>query len=183
MAEVIKHSLIADSDLLQKIEAGNWIQSPGEIQQQALELQALVAQAIQVKINIVQEDPYDKGRRAVLNFGHTFANAIERLSHHSINHGEAVAMGIVASTHLSVQLGYCPEELQERIEAVLISAGLPTRIPADLGTKQLLKAMRSDKKKKAGKLRYVLLRDIGDVFVTDEVPEDVVSKTFAALRP
>jgi 3-dehydroquinate synthase len=181
MAEVIKHSLIADSDLLQKIESGNWIQTAGEIQQQALELQALVAQAIQVKINIVQEDPYDRGRRAVLNFGHTFANAIERLSHHRISHGEAVAMGMVAATNLSVQLGYCPEELQERIEAVLMSAGLPTRIPPDLVPDQLLQAMRSDKKKKAGKLRYVLLKNIGDVFVADQVPEGAVLSTLAEL--
>lgn len=181
MAEVIKHSLIADSDLLQKIESGNWIQSAGEMPL-ASELQALVAQAIQVKINIVQEDPYDKGRRAVLNFGHTFANAIERLSHHSVSHGEAVAMGMVVATNLSAKLGYCPEELQERIESVLISSGLPTRIPAGLVPKQLLQAMRSDKKKKAGKLHYVLLKDIGDVFVTDQVPEDAVLETFAALK-
>ena len=181
MAEVIKHSLIADSDLLQKIESGSWIQSAGEIQQ-ASELQALVAQAIQVKINIVQEDPYDQGRRAVLNFGHTFANAIEKLSQHSISHGEAVAMGIVAATNLSVQLGYCPEKLPERIEKVLKSAGLPTRIPADLAPDQLLLAMGSDKKKKAGKLHYVLLKNIGDVFVTDQVPEDAVLNTLAVLK-
>lgn len=182
MAEVIKHSLIADSDLLQKIESGSWIQTSREIGQQASEIQALVAQAIQVKINIVQEDPFDQGLRAVLNFGHTFANAIERLSHHSVNHGEAVAMGMVAATNLSVKLGHCPEELQARVESVLMSAGLPTRIPTNLVPKQLFKAMRSDKKKKAGKLRYVLLKDVGDVFVTDQVPEDAVLDTFAALK-
>ena len=182
MAEVIKHSLIADSDLLEKIEAGSWIQTHGEIQQRTSELQALVAQAIQVKINIVQEDPFEKGRRVVLNFGHTFANAIERVSQHRISHGEAVAMGIVAATHLSGQLDHCPEALRERIEAVMISSGLPIRIPADLEPGQLLQAMRSDKKKKAGKLHYVLLKDIGDVFVTDEVPEDAVLKTLAILQ-
>jgi len=182
MAEVIKHSLIADSDLLGKIESGNWTQTTGETHQQASQLQALVAQAIQVKINIVQEDPYDHGRRAVLNFGHTFANAVERLSHHRVSHGEAVAMGIVASSYLSVRLGYCPEELSERIETVLASAGLPTRIPADLAPDQLLLAMGSDKKKKAGKLHYVLLKNIGDVFVTDQVPEDAVLSTLAELK-
>jgi len=182
MAEVIKHSLIADSDLLGKIESGNWVQRSGEIQQKAPELQALVAQAIQVKINIVQEDPYDQGRRMVLNFGHTFANAIENLSHHRISHGEAVAMGMVAATNLSVRLGYCSEDLQERIEAVLRSADLPTRIPADLAPDQLFPAMRSDKKKKAGKLRYVLLKNIGDVFAADEVPEEAVLSTLSALK-
>jgi len=182
MAEVIKHSLIADSDLLAKIEAGTWVQTPGEIRQQASELQSLVAQAIQVKINIVQEDPYDKGRRAVLNFGHTFANAIELLSHHRISHGEAVALGMVASTHLSAHLGNCTGKLPERVESVLESAGLPVRIPGELAPEELLLVMRSDKKKKAGKLRYVLIRDIGDVFVTDEVPEEAVLNTLGAIR-
>ncbi|MCK5351242.1 3-dehydroquinate synthase, partial [bacterium] len=107
---------------------------------------------------------------------------IERLSHHSISHGEAVAMGIVAATNLSVQLGFCPEELRERIETVLKSAGLPTRIPADLAPDQLLLAMGSDKKKKAGKLRYVLIKNVGDVFVTDQVPEDAVLSTLAELK-
>jgi 3-dehydroquinate synthase len=181
MAEVIKHSLIADSDLLQKIEAGNWIQTAGEVQSQASELQALVAQAIQVKINIVQEDPYDQGRRVLLNFGHTFANAIERVSQHRISHGEAVAIGIVVSTHLSIKLGHCPEGARDRVEAVMKAVGLPTRIPEELAPEELLLAMRSDKKKKAGKLRYVLLKDIGDVFVTDEVPEDAVLGTLADL--
>ena len=182
MAEVIKHSLIADSGLLRKIEAGSWIPTAGKVRQQDSELQALVAQAIQVKINIVQEDPYDRGRRAVLNFGHTFANALERLSRHRISHGEAVAMGMVAATNLSIRMGCCPEPLQERIEAVLVSAGLPTRIPAGLAPEELLPAMRSDKKKKAGKLRYVLLKNIGDVFVTDEVSDDAVRQTLAAVQ-
>ena len=91
-------------------------------------------------------------------------------------------MGMVAAAHLSVRLGHCTEELQERIEAVLKSAGLPIRIPAALAPDQLLKAMRSDKKKKAGKLRYVLLKNIGDVFVTDEVPEEAVLGTLAFLN-
>lgn len=182
MAEVIKHSLIADSDLLQNIEAGRWVQNAGEIQQQAAALQSLVAQAIQVKINIVQEDPYDQGRRAVLNFGHTFANAIERLSNHSIRHGEAVAMGMVAATQLSHRLGYCAAETVQRVKEVLQAAGLPTRIPATLKPKELILAMRSDKKKNAGKLRFVLLRNVGDVFVSDQVPEIELQQTLLELR-
>lgn len=175
MAEVIKHSLIADSDLLEKVESGRWKPAEGGFQD-AAELQALVAQAIQVKINIIQEDPYDKGRRAILNFGHTFANAIERLSHHQVTHGEAVAIGMTIASKLSVSLGVCSQTLQERIELVLSSAHLPTRIPADLDCQSILNAMRTDKKKKAGKLNYVLLRDIGDVFVTDAIPEKEVLK-------
>ncbi len=173
MAEVIKHSLIADEDLLKKIESGNWKPADGGLQD-ASELQALVAQAIQVKINIIQEDPYDRGRRALLNFGHTFANAIERLSRHQISHGEAVAIGMVIAAELSSTLGYCSPSLKERIEQVLASAQLPTRIPRPLEAEQILVAMRSDKKKKAGKLRYILIREIGDLFRTEEVSDAAV---------
>jgi len=177
MAEVIKHSLIADTDLLNKIENGNWKRESGALQPQLQELQVMVAQAIQVKVRIVQEDPYDKGIRNILNLGHTFAHAIEGVAGPSIRHGEAVAMGIVASANLSVRSGYCSSALQERIEAVLEATALPTRIPGDLDPKGLLQAMSADKKKKAGRQRFVLLRDIGDVFVTDKVDPETVLET------
>ncbi len=181
MAEVIKHSLIADSDLLTKIEAGKWKPAEGGFQS-AAELQALVAQAIQVKINIIQEDPYEHGRRAVLNFGHTFANAIEHLSRHKVRHGEAVAIGMVIATKLSVDLGYCRPELLTRVENVLKSAMLPIRIPTQLIGSDLLIAMRSDKKKKAGKLRYIMIKEVGETFITDQVEEECVLKVLDELK-
>ena len=181
MAEVIKHSLIADTELLNKIEAGNWKREPGVLQPSLPELQAMVAQAIQVKVRIVQEDPYDKGIRNILNLGHTFAHAIERITGHAIRHGEAVAMGLVAAANLSVRVGYCSSALQNRIEALLEATALPTRIPGHVSPDGLLQAMRADKKKKAGRLRFVLLRDIGDVFVTDEVERKAVLETLKEL--
>jgi 3-dehydroquinate synthetase len=145
------------------------------------ELQTLVAQAIQVKINIIQEDPFDRGRRAVLNLGHTFAHAIEIVTDHAVRHGEAVAMGLVAAANLSARLGHCPAELQNRIEAALVSTGLPARIPANVNPQRLLKVMASDKKKKGGRLRFVLLRDVGDVFVTDKPDQTAVIETLKDL--
>jgi 3-dehydroquinate synthetase len=140
-----------------------------------------VAQAIQVKINIIQKDPFDRGRRAVLNLGHTFAHAIEIVTEHAVRHGEAVAMGLVAAANLSARLGHCSAELQNRIEAALESTALPIRIPADVTPQRLLKIMASDKKKQAGRLRFVLLRDIGDVFVTDRVDQKTVIETLQEL--
>lgn len=182
MAEIIKHSLLAGSDLLQRIETGKWKDDKGFQQPPLAEMQSLVAQSIQVKINIIQEDPFDEGKRLLLNLGHTFANAIEQVSGHTISHGEAVAMGLVASTNLSASLGHCDRSLQERIEAVLSSADLPTRIPEELDPLQLIEKMSGDKKKKGGKLRYVLLKDIGDVFITDDVPESAVLETLTKLK-
>jgi shikimate kinase/3-dehydroquinate synthase len=182
MAEVIKQSLIGDPDLFAKIESGTWILKAGEIQPRLAELQALVARAIQVKINIIQEDPFDRGRRALLNLGHTFAHAIEIVSNLAIRHGEAVAMGLVTAANLSARLGHCAAELQQRIEAALQASGLPTRIPEDVRPDRLLKAMAADKKKKDGRLRFILLKDVGKAFVTDEVDSTAVIETLNALR-
>jgi shikimate kinase/3-dehydroquinate synthase len=177
MAEVIKHGLIADTDLLQKVENGNWCWEQGTTPPPLSELQTLVAQAIQIKIVIVQEDPYERGRRSILNLGHTFAHAIEQVSRYSIRHGEAVAMGLVASANLSARLGHCSLALQERIELALSQVGLPTRIPKHLSPESLLKAMDSDKKRLAGQLRFVLLREVGQAFVTDTVPDPAILAT------
>lgn len=181
MAEVIKQSLIGDAGLFAKIQNGDWSNRAGELQAAPAELQTLVAQAIQIKINVIQEDPFDRGRRAVLNLGHTFAHAIETLTSHAVRHGEAVAMGLVAAANLSARMGYCASGLQNRIETALESTALPTRIPADVSPHRLLEAMRTDKKKRAGRLRYVLLRDVGDVFATDEADPQAVIETLAEL--
>lgn len=181
MAEVIKHSLIADTDLLEKIENGNWRRESGALPPPLSDLQTLVARAIQVKINIVQEDPFEQGRRTVLNLGHTFAHAIELVSGDTIRHGEAVAMGLMAAANLSARLGCCSAALQDRIESVLVASALPARIPGNMSPDRLLEAMHSDKKKTAGQLRFVLLKDIGDVFVTDAVTEQAVRDTLEAL--
>jgi shikimate kinase / 3-dehydroquinate synthase len=177
MAEVIKHGLIADTDLLQKVENGNWRWERGTAPPPLSELQTLVAQAIQIKIVIVQEDPYERGRRSILNLGHTFAHAIEQVNRNSARHGEAVAMGLVAAANLSARLGHCPMALQKRIELALNKMGLPTRIPKHLSPESLLKAMDSDKKRLAGQLRFVLLREVGQAFVTDAVPDLAVLAT------
>jgi 3-dehydroquinate synthase len=181
MAEIVKHSLIADSDLLCKIESGEWKREAGTLPPALSDLQGLVAQAIQVKISIVQEDPFEKGRRLVLNLGHTFAHAIEQVSGKAIRHGEAVAMGIVAAANLSVRLGHCSAALQQRIEKVLSHVGLPVRIPPAAGPRQIYDTMGTDKKKKAGLRRLVLLRDVGDVFVTDTATETAVLDTLKEL--
>jgi shikimate kinase/3-dehydroquinate synthase len=167
MAEVIKHSLIDDAALFAQIESGSWAREAGTLVPPLADLQALVAQAIQVKIRIVQEDPFDQGRRNVLNLGHTFAHAIEQVCEHTIRHGEAVAMGLVAAANLSARLGHCSPSLQDRLGPVLADAGLPNRIPAHIDLPGVYQAMRRDKKAASGRIRFVLFRAIGDVFLTD----------------
>jgi shikimate kinase/3-dehydroquinate synthase len=181
MAEVIKHGLIAESNLLEQVEQGywakNWDRSPSYIG----ELQRLVAQAIQVKINIVQADPFEQGQRSILNLGHTFAYAIEQVSNNAYRHGEAVSMGLVAAANLSARLGFCEMTLQKRIEGILESVNLPTRIPSNIRRDALLQAMQSDKKKWAGHLKFILLRGIGQAFVYDGAATEDIEEAISAV--
>ena len=113
MAEVIKHGLVAESGLLEQVESGHWAKNWDRSPTYIGELQRLVAQAIQVKINIVQADPFEQGLRSTLNLGHTFAYAIEQVSYDAYRHGEAVSMGLVAVANLSARLGFCDDFTSE----------------------------------------------------------------------
>lgn len=181
MAEIIKHSIIADPELLRNIRNGNWKHDSETLQLMLPALQTLVAQAIQVKINIIQQDPFEQDYRAVLNLGHTFAYAIEYVSDHRIRHGEAVGMGLVAAANLSARMGYCSQRVQEHIESALQCSGLSTRVPGDLPINQLLQAMKTDKKKRAGRSRFVLIKDIGETFIADDVPQKAVYETLEEI--
>jgi len=186
MAEVAKHGLIADPILWQRLANEEWHIDPRRLVSDRLlrsDLQSLVTRAIQVKRIIVEEDPYEAGRRALLNLGHTFGHAIEQVSGYAIRHGEAVAMGVAAAAHLSAALGECPADLPTEIEAVLTRLGLPIRIPRNLNSTALVAAMSADKKKKHGRLRFILIRDIGETIIRDDVPLELVSGAIAALQP
>jgi 3-dehydroquinate synthetase len=129
----------------------------------------------------VQADPFEQGRRSILNLGHTFAYAIEQVSNNAYRHGEAVSVGLVAAANLSARLGLCDVSLQKRIEDLLESVNLPTHIPSNIKPDALFQAMQHDKKKRAGQLRFILLRGIGQAFVSDEVPADEIKATISAL--
>lgn len=179
MAEVIKAGLIGDRALFVRLASGSPVRRPQD-DQEVQALQEMVLDAIRVKRDVVQADPFEKGRRATLNLGHTFAHAIEQVSGYAVRHGEAVAMGLVAAAHLSAALGYCSPVLQDSVEKALTRVQLPTRIPAGFAPAALYDAMRSDKKKAQGRLRFVLLRDVEDVFVAADVPQKEVFKTLEA---
>jgi shikimate kinase / 3-dehydroquinate synthase len=178
LAEVVKSGLIAAPAILKQLETGAWLPAPGTPRPN---YHSLCLRAIQVKRDIVAADPYEAGVRAHLNLGHTFGHAIEQVSGYRVRHGEAVAIGLVAAAHLSARLGHADTALQQRLEALLTRLRLPVRIPADLAPEALLRAMGSDKKKASGRLRFVLLRGVGAVFVTADVPQTAVLATLRAL--
>jgi 3-dehydroquinate synthase len=177
MAEVVKHGLLVGEELLAELTAPKWLPLPPPALRQRL-----IAQAIAVKRDVVEEDPYEQGRRAVLNLGHTFAHAVEQASNYQVRHGEGVAIGLVAAAHLSAALGYGQPALQEEIERLLLRLTLPVRFPAGLEPEALLAAMGQDKKRASGRLRFVLIGRPGDVFVAGDVPEQQVLQTLRALQ-
>lgn len=153
MAEVIKHGLIARPALL---NPDLWDLERAE---------DLVRQAVQVKIDVVEVDPYERGIRAHLNLGHTFGHAIEKATEYAIPHGEAVAIGIVKAARLSRNLGYIDDGLVERILKIMWRLELPTHIALD--PERWYAAMATDKKWKAGKSRLVVLKNLGEAAVIE----------------
>jgi len=157
LAEVVKHGLIADPALFEHLEA----EGPEP-------LAWTIARAVRVKLGVVAEDPTERGRRAVLNLGHTVAHALERATAFSWRHGDAVSIGLVAVTHLAVRLGVCEAGLEPRLIRLLEALGLPVRPPA-IDPEVLWAAMASDKKRLGGVVRFVLPVRLGEVILYNGV--------------
>ncbi len=168
LAEVIKHGLLADPELL----------NPALLTRD--HAADFVPQAIKVKVDVVEQDPFEKGIRAYLNLGHTFAHALELVSGFTWKHGEGVAVGMVAAIRLSARLGICETALVDQIEALLRHVGLPTTI-GRYDPQGLIQAMATDKKWQAGKSRFVLLKGIGKPLIIEDVPVDDVLSVLAEL--
>jgi 3-dehydroquinate synthetase len=166
MAEAIKHSILADPSLFAELEA----MKPDF--KQPLSASQL-ARTIGIKVTVVEEDPLEHGRRAVLNLGHTVAHALERLSDYRLRHGEAVAIGTVAAARLAAELGRADGQLAARIGALLAAWGLPIRCPA-FDVEAIWGAMAHDKKRRGRSLRWILPHDLGDVRIAEDVPPDTV---------
>ncbi len=176
LAEVVKHGIIAAPDLFASLETYG-----------PRSLATLLDDAVRVKVDIVQADPFERGVRAHLNLGHTFGHAIEFVSGFRVRHGEAVAIGLVAASYLATELGVADDEVLARVETLLTRLGLPTRLPDHpaMTVDALMAAMGSDKKRRDGRLRFVLPRAIGDVTVVDDVPAELVSASwqYVGIQP
>ena len=163
LAEVIKYGAICDADFFAWLE----INLDALLQRDADALAHAIRRSCELKAEIVAEDEREAGRRAILNFGHTFGHAIENgVGYGEWLHGEAVAAGMVMAGRLS-DIG--ADEL-DRLRSLIERAGLPTTPPA-LGAPMYLKAMSRDKKVQKKELRFVLLQRLGAAVVTSEYNE------------
>jgi len=159
LAEVIKTAAIGDEHLFCFMEKGR--QEVLDLKPEAME--KVVYDAVKVKAAIVSRDAEEKGERRKLNFGHTLGHAIERAL--SLTHGEAVSLGMSIASSLSVKRGYLAQGEAARIIDLLSGVGLPTRAAFDMDP--ILEAIRRDKKRHGGMVRFVLLKKIGEALIED----------------
>ena len=141
MAEVIKHAAICDPEMLELIRAG-------------ADPAGLIARNVRIKSAIVSEDETEKGKRQLLNLGHTFGHAVEKLTGYTIYHGEGVSIGLMIAAWTARQRGLCPPGVYEELRGLLLAAGLPVTTP--FCALEIAENAANDKKRKADRLTIVL---------------------------
>jgi len=172
LAEVIKYGAIRDAEFFRELEEGL---SVGP---------RMVRRCCEIKAEVVGADETETtGERAILNFGHTVGHALEAIGEYGRwLHGEAIAIGMCVAAELSVKRGGLAAADAARIRALLAKRGLPVRVPAEIRLAELLPAMRLDKKAQAGRLRFVLLRRLGEAVVSDAVTEADLEEALRVCR-
>lgn len=170
LAEVIKSAMLGDDKLLTYLET----ESSSILSRDKEALNYIINSCIRVKGTLVEEDLYEKSVRANLNLGHTFGHALETVTGFSnFSHGEGVIWGIAKAINTSLELGIVDREYYNRVLSILKSYNY--RLEADVKQEDIIKAMKHDKKKKGGIVKFVLQRGPQDTIIR-EVPEDILYK-------
>ena len=174
LAEIVKTAVILDSELFAKLETDPaLLTTAGAFQTRYPEI---ITRCCELKGMIVSEDEKESGRRAILNYGHTFGHAVELLSNYTLPHGQAVAIGMAAAGELAVMLDIWKTTDLERQNKLLTALELPVKVPSGYSTSDLVAAMRRDKKNQNGVIRTVLCSGIGSALL----PIDAAEKDLAA---
>ncbi len=173
LAEVVKYGVIHDEDILTMLEG----LEVDKLNSKPESLEEIIMRGCAIKADVVCRDERESGLRAVLNFGHTVGHAIEQATGYGrYLHGEAVSMGMVFASRLSVRLSGMSESEYDRLVRLLDHLGLPVRMP-DFSWVDIRKAMEKDKKRAGGSIRFVLAERLGSVktgiAVSDEDLEEV----------
>ena len=183
--EVVKYGLLGDAAFFDYLEA----KGPALARFDHEVILKAVTRSVEMKAGIVERDETEEGERALLNLGHTFCHALEKATGYGdrLLHGEGVAIGCALAFELSQRLGLCSQEAPSRVRAHLKAMGMKTDL-ADIagglpGAETLLALMGQDKKVVDGKLRFILARSIGEAFVADDVPPDMVVQLLKDALP
>ena len=181
IAEAVKHGAIADADYFAFLER----EHDAVTTRQPEALERLVRRSVEIKADVVAADERETGRRAILNFGHTVAHAVEATVKFAVLHGEAVAIGMAYEARLAELLGIAAAGTAQRIGRLLERYGLPRALPEGATAEQLLATMRLDKKARAGTVRFALPETVGRMHAdgsswTVAAPEGIVREVLAA---
>lgn len=170
-AEMIKHGLIQDQHVWQRLTSSkDW---------KDLDWDTEIYNSVQIKKRVVEEDPREKGLRKILNFGHTIGHAIESISLDTTNpllHGEAIALGMMVEAEMSLELSGLSQESTREIQSSLRTVYADLDINLCANTEDIIRLMYSDKKNKAGKIRFSLLKEIGSCTYDIEASEDLITE-------
>ena len=177
MAEVVKYGVIMDADFFKYLEE----HADALNARDKTVLREVIARSCRLKADVVEADEREEsGRRAILNYGHTFCHAIEAATHYEgVLHGEGVAIGMIGESRLAERLGRIDAAATQRQFDLLTKLGLPTECPAGLDPEELVRLMWRDKKVKDGELRFVLPSRIGAVDLVGDIAEEAIA---AAIR-
>lgn len=167
MGEVIKHGLIKDSGYYE------WLRDNADaVMRRELPVCAdMVLVSDRIKRDVVEQDPTEQGERALLNFGHTLGHAIEKLMDFRMTHGACVAVGCLAAARISAGRGTIPMAAVDELRTVLHRFGLPTSL-SGLDVDDVIRTTKSDKKMDSGRIKFILLRAVGDAYVDKTVSDD-----------
>lgn len=177
MGEILKHGLIKSSFYFY------WLKEHKEeiLNLEPAILEEMIFQSCLIKRDVVERDPKEKGERALLNFGHTIGHAVEKLSDFRLYHGHCVGIGIAASCFLSRELSHITEADYEMILETLNQFHLPTTVD-ELSAEDILDATKSDKKMQAGKIKFILIQEIGNAYIHSNLSDDQVLNGIASIR-
>jgi 3-dehydroquinate synthase len=179
LAEIIKYGLINDRAFFDWLD----LNMQKLLNRDSGALISAIESSCSNKSKIVAEDETETGVRALLNFGHTFGHAIESWQEYKgFLHGEAVAIGSVIASELSCRLGLLSCAQKERVRDIFVRAGLPVMTPADMDSSTFVDFMQRDKKVVDGRLRLILLRSIGDAFISEDASLDLIVAAIDGCR-
>ena len=172
--EMIKYGAIWDEDLFDKIST--WLDNPS-----SFPFEKAIVNAVKIKSDIVSKDENEKGLRIILNFGHTIGHAIESYyGYERIRHGEAVAIGMKCAGFISNRKRLLSLEAKNKLFSILEKLTLPNI--SDINKKEIVEKIKSDKKNKKGKVKFVLLSDIGKTKIVSSVPQNLIEDSLEILK-
>jgi len=172
LAEIVKYGMIADPELFKFLEEKWW----DVVNLEPETTSFLVRRSCEIKADVVSRDEREGGLRRILNFGHTIGHAVEAVSGYSIPHGEAVAIGMVAVSKISVARGLMAQEDLARLKGVLEQFRLPVEIPGSMDRQSIMEHMKRDKKVQDGRIHFVLTRGIGVALVVGDVSKEELER-------